>query len=155
MFCENCGKSLIRGYQFCLECGTPVPPEDEGAKPEIVEQESEEAEVSTGPRVEPLNGGDGTLVFCPNCGMRMQTSTTVCEKCGMQLNGGAPNGYAAPTASIGDEMASLSPAEIDSINSFASGDALGGGSLDEIEKLTAQLEKLGSTSSAMPAIGSP
>ena len=92
MFCENCGKALIRGYQFCLECGTTVPPEDEGAKPEIVEQESEEAEVSTGPRVEPLNGGDGTLVFCPNCGMRMQTSTTVCEKCGMQLKGGAPNG---------------------------------------------------------------
>ena len=27
MYCENCGKKLIRGYQFCIECGTPVPPE--------------------------------------------------------------------------------------------------------------------------------
>lgn len=26
MYCENCGKKLIRGYQFCMECGTPVPP---------------------------------------------------------------------------------------------------------------------------------
>ena len=29
MYCENCGKKLIRGYQFCMECGTPVPPEVE------------------------------------------------------------------------------------------------------------------------------
>ena len=29
MYCENCGKKLIRGYQFCIECGTPVPPEQD------------------------------------------------------------------------------------------------------------------------------
>lgn len=27
MVCQNCGKSLVRGYSFCMECGTPVPPE--------------------------------------------------------------------------------------------------------------------------------
>ncbi len=26
MFCETCGKKLIRGYSFCVDCGTPVPP---------------------------------------------------------------------------------------------------------------------------------
>ena len=25
MYCENCGKKLIRGYQFCMECGKPKP----------------------------------------------------------------------------------------------------------------------------------
>ena len=35
MFCENCGKQLIRGYSFCIECGSPVPPEvlEEGGLP--------------------------------------------------------------------------------------------------------------------------
>lgn len=27
MVCQNCGKSLVRGYSFCMECGSPVPPE--------------------------------------------------------------------------------------------------------------------------------
>ena len=37
MFCENCGKSLIRGYQFCLECGTPVPAQS-AEDDEVMEQ---------------------------------------------------------------------------------------------------------------------
>ncbi len=39
MFCETCGKKLIRGYSFCVDCGTPVPP---GA----FDQEEEEAPVT-------------------------------------------------------------------------------------------------------------
>lgn len=27
MVCQNCGKELVRGYSFCMECGSPVPPE--------------------------------------------------------------------------------------------------------------------------------
>lgn len=27
MVCQNCGKSLVRGYSFCMECGSPVQPE--------------------------------------------------------------------------------------------------------------------------------
>ena len=40
MYCENCGKKLIRGYQFCMECGTPVPPEVEE------EEENEDAQAN-------------------------------------------------------------------------------------------------------------
>ena len=86
MFCENCGKQLIRGYSFCIECGSPVPPEvlEEGGLPgrsgeaadnakETYEKTEKAAEKIAGdvqasmPGIEPIgsNKDEGTLVFCP------------------------------------------------------------------------------------------
>lgn len=109
MVCVNCGKKLIRGYAFCLECGSPVPPEvlEEGGmpgrtdnegrppKPETESAPKAESEPekpvsevrSSMPGVEPLDGGNSaeSLVFCPNCGMHMQGNSYQCNKCGMYL----------------------------------------------------------------------
>lgn len=113
MVCANCGKKLIRGYAFCLECGSPVPPEvleeggmpgrtdnegrppkseTESASPEDTAEETLPEEPvgevkSSMPGVEPLDGGNSeeTLVFCPNCGMHMQKNPYQCDKCGMTL----------------------------------------------------------------------
>ena len=90
MVCANCGKKLIRGYAFCLECGSPVPPEvleeggmpgrtdnegrppkseTESASPEDTAEETPPEEPvgevkSSMPGVEPLDGGNSeeTLV---------------------------------------------------------------------------------------------
>ncbi len=88
MYCENCGKSLIRGYQFCLECGTPVPPQpaEEDEQPVAAEAQQEGM-----PQVEPMSS-EGSLVFCPNCGMHMQQSTAYCEKCGERLQANSADG---------------------------------------------------------------
>ena len=109
MVCVNCGKKLIRGYAFCMECGSPVPPEvleeggmpgrtdnegrpskpeTEGAPKKESEPEKPVSEVqSSMPGVEPLDGGNNTetLVFCPNCGMHIQGNSYQCNKCGMYL----------------------------------------------------------------------
>ncbi len=81
MYCENCGKQLIRGYQFCIECGTPVPPDA---------YDEENGSESTPENIDLLEGNNsegGSLVFCPNCGMRIQNSTVYCEQCGIKLHG--------------------------------------------------------------------
>ncbi len=83
MYCENCGKQLIRGYQFCIECGTPIPPnafdeEDESAP---------ESPAESGQKAEESADENGSLVFCPNCGMHIQSSTNFCEICGIRLHG--------------------------------------------------------------------
>jgi DNA-directed RNA polymerase subunit RPC12/RpoP len=69
MYCENCGKKLIRGYQFCMECGTPVPPEadDEDQGQEQDAQQSETQQESEMPGIQPLGSDEGTLVYCPTC----------------------------------------------------------------------------------------
>ncbi|MBD5383822.1 MAG: hypothetical protein HDR72_02335 [Ruminococcaceae bacterium] len=113
MVCVNCGKKLIRGYSFCLDCGSPVPPEvlEEGGMPGRTDNEGRppkpetETETESAPKkedepekpvsevqssmpgVEPLDGGNSTetLVFCPNCGMHMQGNSYQCNKCGMYL----------------------------------------------------------------------
>jgi hypothetical protein len=43
------------------------------------------------PEIPPLSNDGGTLVFCQNCGMRMQSSTAYCEQCGQQLQANANN----------------------------------------------------------------
>ncbi len=94
MFCENCGKSLIRGYNFCLECGTPVPPQN-------LEQDQAAAEEPQGmPEIPPLSNDGGTLVFCQNCGMRMQSSTAYCEQCGQQLQANNTNNSNDPYSNL-------------------------------------------------------
>ena len=183
MYCENCGKKLIRGYQFCIECGTPVPPEDAeelndqpGESDQTGAQSSEEM-----PGIKPLGSEEGTLVFCPTCGMRMQKSTEFCEKCGMKLtdnghtNGGVP---LVNTDPLGGDFSGMSEHDIAQIDNFVNnsgfdgssitygdsfqdnnglgGGDFGGGNLNsEIEALNQQFANLNSTSSDMPAISAP
>ena len=178
MYCENCGKKLIRGYQFCIECGTPVPPE-ETEETEAAAQEPDQTAPESGemPGIQPLSSEEGTLVFCPTCGMRMQKSTEYCEKCGMKLSGGQNNGSSVPLFNsdpIGGEFSGISDSDIAQIDNFVnnsglggsisynggsdiqSADALGGGGLaGEIEALNQQFANLNSTASEMPAIGAP
>ena len=200
MFCENCGKKLIRGYSFCMECGTPVPPEvlEEGGLPGRSDEKPENApEIASAdvnseeskaeergdvqasmPGIQPIGGNDeGTLVFCPNCGMRMQHNTETCEKCGMRLGD-------KPTSSVplinnnpmdldggfggfGGGMEGFSDSDINRINSFMGGgmpsaygnenaaDNLFGTnsySASDIEALNRQMSNFSASSSEMPAI---
>ncbi len=184
MYCENCGKKLIRGYQFCIECGTPVPPEDaeelndqSGESDQTGAQSSEEM-----PGIKPLGSEEGTLVFCPTCGMRMQKSTEFCEKCGMKLTDNGPTNGGVPlvnTDPLGGDFSGMSEHDIAQIDNFVNnsgfdgssityGDSFqdnnglggvgdfGGGNLNsEIEALNQQFANLNSTSSDMPAISAP
>lgn len=163
MVCVNCGKKLIRGYAFCLECGSPVPPEvlEEGGMPgrtdnegrptkpetESAPQENTTPEESVGevkssmPGVEPLDGGNSeeTLVFCPNCGMHMQSNPYQCDKCGMTLGdrpkniplsaGGVPLmnpdemsiGGGGIGGGFGMGLDGVSDSDIEQLNSFING----------------------------------
>ena len=184
MYCENCGKKLIRGYQFCIECGTPIPPEDAeelndqpGESDQTGAQSSEEM-----PGIKPLGSEEGTLVFCPTCGMRMQKSTEFCEKCGMKLTDNGPTNGGVPlvnTDPLGGDFSGMSEHDIAQIDNFVNnsgfdgssityGDSFqdnnglggvgdfGGGNLNsEIEALNQQFANLNSTSSDMPAISAP
>ena len=183
MYCENCGKKLIRGYQFCIECGTPVPPEDAeelndqpGESDQTGAQSSEEM-----PGIKPLGSEEGTLVFCPTCGMRMQKSTEFCEKCGMKLTDNGPTNGGVPlvnTDPLGGDFSGMSEHDIAQIDNFVNnsgfdgssitygdsfqdnnglgGGNFGGGNLNsEIEALNQQFANLNSTSSDMPAISAP
>ena len=187
MYCENCGKKLIRGYQFCMECGTPVPPEadDEDQGQEQDAQQSETQQESEMPGIQPLGSDEGTLVYCPTCGMRMQKSTDHCEKCGMRLAGNSPTNSGVPLVNsdpLGGDFSGISDNDIAQINSFVNnsgfsggieynnnfnndgigyndpgiGGGFGGGNLSsEIEALNQQFANLNSTASDMPAISAP
>ena len=183
MYCENCGKKLIRGYQFCIECGTPVPPEDaEELNDQPVESEQTGAQSSEEmPGIKPLGSEEGTLVFCPTCGMRMQKSTAFCEKCGMKLTDNGPTNGGVPlvnTDPLGGDFSGMSEHDIAQIDNFVNnsgfdgssitygdsfqdnnglgGGDFGGGNLNsEIEALNQQFANLNSTSSDMPAISAP
>ncbi|MBQ9947621.1 MAG: zinc ribbon domain-containing protein [Oscillospiraceae bacterium] len=180
MYCESCGKSLIRGYQFCLECGTPVPPEvneEEETTAQAAESEAPEGMPAIG-----ASGEGGTLVFCPTCGTRMQHSTSNCEKCGMVLQGGGnniPKNGNVPlwnTNSDENSFEGMSDGDIDQINNFMNGGGIAaveyednsgldqfggagvGGSISpesaaEIDALTAQFANMCKSSNEMPAIG--
>lgn len=149
MVCSNCGKNLIRGYAFCLECGSPVPPEvlEEGGMPGRTDNEgrpssneesaakggdeSEKSAPETGaemPGIEPIDGRENgeTLVFCPNCGMHMQKDPYQCNKCGMKLGDKPKN---VPMSAGGVPLMNIDPLT----------NGLGGG-LDEISE--SDLEQL-------------
>ena len=203
MFCENCGKQLIRGYSFCIECGSPVPPEvlEEGGMPgrngesadtpvksenpektdeNTVEEHGGDVQASM-PGIEPLgsNKDEGTLVFCPNCGMRMQHNLDFCEKCGMKISD-KPSQHSVP-------LINNNPMNLDgSFNGFGGGgigdifenggnqfdNFIGGGmpsafdnaeeteslfgsnsySANDMAILTQQISNFGASSSEMPAI---
>ncbi len=189
MYCENCGKKLIRGYQFCMECGTPVPPEveeeEENEDAQANEQSASEQPSGEMPGIQPIGNEEGTLVFCPTCGMRMQKSTDHCEKCGMKLNANGSSGVPlVNTNPLGGEFGGISDSDLARIDNFVNnsglgGDisydvsggsddmgglggglggigGLGGGDLNsEIEALNQQFANLNATSSDMPAISAP
>ena len=189
MYCENCGKKLIRGYQFCMECGTPVPPEveeeEENEDAQANEQSASEQPSGEMPGIQPIGNEEGTLVFCPTCGMRMQKSTDHCEKCGMKLNANGSSGVPlVNTDPLGGEFGGISDSDLARIDNFVNnsglgGDisydvsggsddmgglggglggigGLGGGDLNsEIEALNQQFANLNATSSDMPAISAP
>ena len=189
MYCENCGKKLIRGYQFCMECGTPVPPEveeeEENEDDQANEQSASEQPSGEMPGIQPIGNEEGTLVFCPTCGMRMQKSTDHCEKCGMKLNANGSSGVPlVNTDPLGGEFGGISDSDLARIDNFVNnsglgGDisydvsggsddmgglggglggigGLGGGDLNsEIEALNQQFANLNATSSDMPAISAP
>ena len=189
MYCENCGKKLIRGYQFCMECGTPVPPEveeeEENEYAQANEQSASEQPSGEMPGIQPIGNEEGTLVFCPTCGMRMQKSTDHCEKCGMKLNANGSSGVPlVNTDPLGGEFGGISDSDLARIDNFVNnsglgGDisydvsggsddmgglggglggigGLGGGDLNsEIEALNQQFANLNATSSDMPAISAP
>ena len=189
MYCENCGKKLIRGYQFCMECGTPVPPEveeeEENEDAQAKEQSASEQPSGEMPGIQPIGNEEGTLVFCPTCGMRMQKSTDHCEKCGMKLNANSSSGVPlVNTDPLGGEFGGISDSDLARIDNFVNnsglgGDisydvsggsddmgglggglggigGLGGGDLNsEIEALNQQFANLNATSSDMPAISAP
>lgn len=132
MYCENCGKKLIRGYQFCMECGTPVPPEaeEEEQGQEQDAQQSEAQQSSEMPGIQPLGGDEGTLVYCHTCGMRMQKSTDHCEKCGMRLAGNSPTNSGVPLVNsdpLGGDFSGISDNDIAQINSFVNNSGFSGG----------------------------
>ncbi|MBS7369632.1 MAG: zinc ribbon domain-containing protein [Oscillospiraceae bacterium] len=156
MYCESCGKKLIRGYQFCIECGTPVP---QGATDDTEEAAAPAAESAQPlPDVQPINNGEGSLVFCPTCGMHMQTSTAFCEKCGKPLGGGSANSAGQFGGSVslvnesplgnefGEEFNDMSEGDIEEINSF-----MNGGGIAAIEAPAQNFS--GSTSGDMGSIG--
>ena len=178
MYCENCGKKLIRGYQFCMECGTPVPPDED----EEEQQSAQQPEAQQGaemPGIQPLGSEEGTLVYCPTCGMRMQKSTDFCEKCGMRLSGNNQTNSGVPLVNsdpLGGDFTGISDHDIAQIDNFVNnsgfngggisydtgyqdqgiGGGFGGGSLNsEIEALNQQFANLNSTASDMPAISAP
>ena len=189
MYCENCGKKLIRGYQFCMECGTPVPPEveeeEENEDAQANEQSASEQPSGEMPGIQPIGNEEGTLVFCPTCGMRMQKSTDHCEKCGMKLNANGSSGVPlVNTDPLGGEFGGISDSDLARIDNFVNNSGLGGdisydvsgGSDDmgglggglggigglsggdlnsEIEALSQQFANLNATSSDMPAISAP
>ena len=189
MYCENCGKKLIRGYQFCMECGTPVPPEveeeEENEDAQANEQSASEQPSGEMPGIQPIGNEEGTLVFCPTCGMRMRKSTDHCEKCGMKLNANGSSGVPlVNTDPLGGEFGGISDSDLARIDNFVNnsglgGDisydvsggsddmgglggglggigGLGGGDLNsEIEALNQQFANLNATSSDMPAISAP
>ncbi len=161
MVCANCGKNLIRGYAFCLECGSPVPPEvlEEGGMPGRTDDEGKPKPESENAEKNPENadnsrntetpvyevsssmpgigssdsGSDETLVFCPNCGMHMQSDPYRCNKCGMTLGkkpknvpysaGGVPLMNVDPTGGLGSigGLDGISESDIEQITGFMSG----------------------------------
>ncbi|MGN0670446.1 MAG: hypothetical protein ACI4JZ_07840, partial [Oscillospiraceae bacterium] len=202
MYCENCGKQLIRGYSFCIECGSPVPPEvlEEGGLPgrsgeasENLPENGENAEKNADnaaeehvgdvqasmPGIEPLgsNKDEGTLVFCPNCGMRMQHNLDFCEKCGMKISD-KPSQHSVPlinnnpmnldgsfNAFGGGGIGDIFDNSGNQLNSFMGGgmpsafdnaeetdNLFGSYSANDMAILNQQISNFGASSSEMPAI---
>ena len=201
MFCENCGKQLIRGYSFCIECGSPVPPEvlEEGGLPgrsgeaadnakETSEKTEKAAENIAGdvqasmPGIEPIgsNKDEGTLVFCPSCGMRMQHNLDFCEKCGMKISdkptssvplinntpmgldgsfdafGGAGGGIGDIFSNGGNQFDNFigggMPSAFENAEETESLFGSGGYSANDMAILNQQISNFGATASEMPEI---
>ena len=144
---------------------------------EKTEEKAEGGDVQASmPGIQPIGGSDeGTLVFCPNCGMRMQQNTEVCEKCGMRL--GNKPAHTVPLINnnpmdldggfggFGGGIGGFSDSDISQLNNFMGGgmSSAYGNSADnlfgtnsysasDIEALNRQMSNFSASSSEMPAI---
>lgn len=88
-FCINCGKELVEGAKFCLECGTPV------ANTQAAQQSERKATY------------DGEIHKCPQCGEVLQAFAAVCPSCGYEIRGTSASG------SVKDFVAKLNAASSD------------------------------------------
>ena len=68
-YCSKCGEKLVDGAKFCQRCGTPV---HEGFY-----KNSEER----------LQGYEGKIYKCPNCGEVLKSFVRNCPACGFELRG--------------------------------------------------------------------
>ena len=77
--CANCGKSLIRGYQFCLECGTKVEnlPENEMLCPECGKKTAKGKFC--------MECGASLVIKCEKCGAEIPNGAKYCLECGEKL----------------------------------------------------------------------
>ncbi len=131
MVCQNCGKELVRGYSFCMECGSPVPPEalEEAGMPPRTGDHEENPHKKSPSKIDSTSGMPGisllsagnddsgdssgkSLVFCKNCGTVMQSNPYTCEKCGEPLAGNSggiplfrnPDSFSEGMEDIGEDM---------------------------------------------------
>ena len=68
-FCMNCGKELLDGAKFCLECGTKL------------------GDMSTEQAIQRETTFEGKIYRCPNCGDVLDAYESVCESCGWEKRG--------------------------------------------------------------------
>jgi|GEM_PF-1538507 predicted amidophosphoribosyltransferase len=87
--CPQCGKALIPGDRFCLECGFDTSgkkdvPEDvpQAMQPHIVEDET----FAVTPVVETVSV-PGEKQFCPQCGSGIDDTERFCQECGFDTSG--------------------------------------------------------------------
>lgn len=102
--------------------------EDQGQEQDAQQPEAQQS--SEMPGIQPLGGDEGTLVYCPTCGMRMQKSTDHCEKCGMRLAGNSPTNSGVPLVNsdpLGGDFSGISDNDIAQINSFVNNSGFSGG----------------------------
>ena len=71
--CRKCGKELVPGAVFCLECGEKVSSEEVTTAPEeqTVEVPADEYQIK----------------FCHHCGYKLMENSRFCSNCGAEING--------------------------------------------------------------------
>lgn len=81
MFCENCGKELESGAQFCTECGSSV----------------EAAPLDEAKKLDEAAAG----AFCVSCGTALRPDACFCEACGARVEKPEPElPVIGPTQSV-------------------------------------------------------
>lgn len=71
--CKNCGKELVPGALFCLECGEKVPASEDDPIPEI--------------QTKLIKPDEYRVRFCHYCGYKLMENSRFCSNCGAEING--------------------------------------------------------------------